>query len=207
VPATENVTLAVLAGGESSRMGVPKSHIEIDGKPILQWMLQRLAWPGPKMLVVSPGHENPPGHEIFTTQVSDPQSGRGPLRGVLTALENLKTPLVVIATVDMPGIEKSQLDWLIGALNARDDLQLLMPSRLVNGKVQAEPFPSVWRAGAIDAVRSQIEKGDPSVKMLGKSKVGSLILAPHSWAGSVWTNLNTPEELESFLAARSSQRF
>src|SRR5205823_2114326 len=106
MPASEDVTLAILAGGESSRMGRPKAHLQIDGKPILSWMLERMAWQGQTMLVVSPGHDNPPGHELFTSQFCDPAPHQGPLRGVLTALENSHTPLLVILTVDMPCIEK-----------------------------------------------------------------------------------------------------
>jgi len=203
MPATADVTLAILAGGESSRMGRPKAQIHIDGKPIVHWMLQRLSWPGPTMLVVSPGHQNPPGRELFASQVCDPVAGAGPLRGVLTVLENLRSPLAIIATVDMPGIGRTHLDWLIDAIAARDDLGILMSSHLANGRAQAEPFPSAWRVRSIDLVRSQLAKGDPSVRSLARSKGGALILAPQDWPASVWTNLNTPEDLATFLSARS----
>jgi molybdopterin-guanine dinucleotide biosynthesis protein A len=200
--ALSEVTLAILAGGESSRMGRPKARLDIDGKPILRWMLERFAWPGPTVLVVSPGHENPPGHELFISQVCDPAARQGPLRGVLTALENFSTSLLAIVTVDMPGIEQTHLSSMIQAIDGRDDLSVLMPSRLLGGKVQAEPFPSVWRAQSIETVRSQLAKGDMSVKALGKIKGAALILAPRDWSASVWTNLNTPEELERFIAER-----
>src|SRR5438477_6824312 len=134
--ALSDVTLAILAGGESSRMGRPKAHLQIRGKPILRWMLERLTWPGPTMLVVSPGHENPPGHELFTSQTCDPVAGHGPLRGVLTALENPSTPLLAILTVDMPQIEAMHLNWLIRSIQDRSDLHVLMPGRLVGGRVQ-----------------------------------------------------------------------
>src|SRR6478609_398221 len=46
----EQITLAILAGGRGSRMGKPKSHLRLHGRPILEYLLQRLAWPGPKLL-------------------------------------------------------------------------------------------------------------------------------------------------------------
>ena len=48
-----NVTLAILAGGEGSRMGKPKGHLEIAGKPILAYLLDQIGWPGPTMLVTA----------------------------------------------------------------------------------------------------------------------------------------------------------
>src|SRR5436305_504355 len=98
------VTLALLAGGESSRMGRPKANIQLRGRPILEYLLDQFVWPGPTLLVTAPGHEKPPGWERFDREVSDPVAGSGPLRGVMTALESISTPLVAIVTVDMPGI-------------------------------------------------------------------------------------------------------
>src|SRR5438552_17571218 len=80
-------TRAILAGGEGSRMGKPKALLEINGRPILAYLLEQFAWPGPTLLVTAPGREKPPGHELFSREVVDPVAGEGPLRGILTALE------------------------------------------------------------------------------------------------------------------------
>src|SRR6195952_3674281 len=100
----KQTTLAVLAGGESTRMGEPKAALRVGGKPILQYLIERFAWPGPTLLVTAPGRERPPGWERFDREVPDPVAGAGPLRGVMTALEAIKTPFVAVVTVDMPGI-------------------------------------------------------------------------------------------------------
>ena len=105
-----DATLAILAGGEGSRMGMPKAHLTIDGRPILDYLLDEIPWPGPTMLVTAPGREHPPGWKRFTHEVTDPAARQQPLRGVLTALENLATPLLLILTVDMPAIRRLQCD-------------------------------------------------------------------------------------------------
>ena len=152
------------------------------------------------MLVTAPGREHPAGWERFGQEVVDPTAGGGPVRGVLTALENLRTPLLVVATVDMPGIGNEQLQWLVSLLRARDDLDVLMPSRLVGGKVQPEPFPAAFRMGARPLVQRQLESG-PSAGMQSLAKLprGALVLSPQNWPDSVWTNLNRPEDLQAFL--------
>src|SRR5690349_20303809 len=110
---TSDITLAILAGGEGSRMGKPKGALVIHGQPILEYLLDRFDWPGPTMLVTAPGREHPPGHEKFSREVVDPVFGAGPVRGILTALEHATTSIVVITTVDMPSIERTHLEWLI----------------------------------------------------------------------------------------------
>src|SRR5436190_1357328 len=101
-PPVDTTTLAVLAGGAGSRMGRPKGMLEINGRPILAYLLDRIDWPGPTMLVTAPGRENPPGAERFDSEVSDDVEGEGPLRGVYTAITHATTPVVVVIGVDMP---------------------------------------------------------------------------------------------------------
>ncbi|HEX4797271.1 MAG TPA: molybdenum cofactor guanylyltransferase [Humisphaera sp.] len=148
----EAATLAVLAGGEGSRMGMPKGLLSIHGEPILAYLLRQIAWPGPTMLVSAPGREHPPGCDKFSVEVTDPQA-QGPLRGILTALENLTTPLAVVLTVDMPGVRIEHVRWLIERLAERPQAMGIMCQRAarsdsnVEGEQQVargscSPFPS-----------------------------------------------------------------
>src|SRR5439155_7528658 len=125
----KGVTLAILAGGEGSRMGKPKAELLLGGKPILEFLLDRFAWGGPTMLVTAPRREHPPGWERFTLEAVDPVADLGPLRGVLTALNNATTKLVVMTTVDMPGVRQSQLVWLIEQIRERPNAPALMVRR------------------------------------------------------------------------------
>jgi len=52
------------------------------------------------------------------------------LRGVLTALENLITPLVVVTTVDMPGVRMEQLRWVIDQFAKQPRIFGMMCQRL-----------------------------------------------------------------------------
>src|SRR5688572_21426156 len=115
------VTLAILAGGEGSRMGMPKAELCLGGRPILKYLLDRMAWDGPTMLVTAPGRERPTGHELFGREFVDPVAGLGPLRGVMTALEQAETDVVIVATVDMPGVGGEQLRWLVKELLRRPE--------------------------------------------------------------------------------------
>src|SRR5687768_6739433 len=115
-----NVTLAVLAGGDGSRMGRPKAELRVGDVPILRWLIDRWRWDGgPTLLITAPGRERPPGGEAFEREVSDAVGGQGPLRGVATALAAARTPIIVVATCDMPCVSAQQFRWLAEALVGR----------------------------------------------------------------------------------------
>jgi len=183
------VTLAILAGGRGERMGKPKSLLRIGNQPILTYLLERFAWRGPTMLVSSPGRENPPGAEGFDVEVVDPVEGMGPVRGLITAFENLKTEMLIVASVDMPLIGKEQLLWLMQQMEERPQACGLMMERAT-----VEPFPSVFK---------KTRAGCPwyesrSMRSLTKTEGFAVVLAPGNWPDQVWTNLNDPADFAAF---------
>ena len=186
-----DVTLAILAGGEGSRMGMPKAELRIGGRPILEHLLGRFAWEGPTVLVTAPGRERPTGHELFDREAIDPVVGQGPLRGVLTALEQARTEVVVVATVDMPGVGGAQLRWLIEALRQRPEALGVMARR---GE-DVEPFPCAFRRVPQDVIARELAEKRLSVRRLCERPEFLALPAPREWGEEVWRNLNFPDDL------------
>ena len=197
-----DVTLAILAGGEGARMGVPKGELRIGDQPILEYLLRRIAWDGPTMLVTAPGREHPPGYEGFDHEVVDSIAGQGPLRGVLTALEHATTSIAVVTTVDMPNVRGADLGWLVARLADEPDVMGLMFRR----DATVEPFPAAYWIGAAHSIREEVNAGRLSVRALAdQGSVGTLPAPSDSDEHEVWTNLNRPDDLEAFLKRRSSR--
>ena len=192
-----SVTLAILAGGQGSRMGGPKGEIRIVGRPILEYLLKRFSWPGPTLLVTAPGREHPQAWEKFDREVVDPVPDQGPLRGILTALENLKTPMLLVATVDMPGIQTAQLIWLLDEMRKSADRLGLMLRRSAH-VATVEPFPSIFCADARETISRRIQAGKLSVQKLIEENGFETIPAPASWDSRTWANLNVPADLKNF---------
>lgn len=180
-----DVTLAVLAGGEGSRMGKSKALLDVNGQPILAWLLDRFRWPGPTLLVTAPGREHPPAAERFDREVLDEVAGQGPLRGVLTALDACRTERLFVTTVDMPNVGPEQARWLLDQL---DDHAGVM-CRAGN---QVEPFPLLLRRTTRDVIRDMMNAGERSVRSLSRSVC---TVASPEWSEDVWTNLNHPDDL------------
>lgn len=179
-------------------MGQPKGLLRIDGQPILNYLLDSVAWPGPKYLVTAPGREHPQGWEAFDREWVDPVAGLGPLRGVLTAVENADASLLVITTVDMPGIRAHHLAWIVARLE-QSKAQLGMMCRRSDGRL--EPFPLALRKEAQAIVRQRLHGGNRAVHGLLDDPLFTVIVAPHEWGPEVWTNLNDPQDLRQFEAA------
>src|SRR5439155_13499779 len=122
-----------------------------------------------------------PGAERFDLEVLDPVEGMGPVRGLMRAMENLKTDMMVVASVDMPLIAKEQLLWLMQKMQEKPQASGLMIERKA-----IEPFPSIFRK------TESSWKDKHSMRSLAKIEGFAIIPAPGDWPDEVWTNLNDP---------------
>jgi molybdenum cofactor guanylyltransferase len=193
-------TLAVLAGGEGRRMGGPKGALALDGRPILERLLDRLAWPGPTLLVTAPGRRRPPGWRRFAGEATDPVAGDGPLRGILTALENAPTNDVVVIPVDMPNLTPAPLAWLAARLQDHPSAVAVMAQQ--SGRI--EPLPAAFRVStARNFLRARLSNRQLALHSLSDSPRVVVVSAPRNWPGDFWVNLNTPSDLENFSIGRT----
>ncbi len=213
-----SVTLAILAGGEGSRMGMPKGELRVGGTPILRYLLERFRWAGPTLLVTAPGREHPPGWEAFTREVYDPIDGLGPLRGVLTALEHSIAEHVLVTPVDMPGLAGIQLRWVAsafaeersrghdvwGLMTCRQVAEGAEPGSPISFERKIEPFPAVFHREAAPAIRARLAAGRGSVYALADEPGCLVVPAPGGWSESTWVNLNRHADLNAFLIGRST---
>ncbi len=99
----EDVTGIVLAGGLGRRMGgVDKGLKELRGKPMVQWVLERLA-PQVDDIVIN-ANQNLERYRAFGHRVVSDEVGgfAGPLAGLHAGLKAAKHSLVVTAPCDSP---------------------------------------------------------------------------------------------------------
>lgn len=179
-------------------MGFPKGLLTIEGKPVLEYLMDQVRWPGPTLLVTAPGREHPPGWQRFDAEAVDPVADEGPLRGLLTAVEHATTPTLVAVTADMPGICLDHLAWLLDQLRADARLLGVMLRRTVEAKERVEPFPAALRAASALLLLRRLKAGRKSVHGLLEEPHFAALPAPGDWPEAVWTNLNTPQDLAAF---------
>jgi len=124
LPARADITGLVLAGGQGRRMGgVDKGLVLLDGKPLVQHVLERLAPHVGELLINA--NQNGGAYARFGHPVVPDAIGgfAGPLAGLHAGLVRARTPLVITAPCDSPFLPHDLVERLSAALvQARADL-------------------------------------------------------------------------------------
>src|SRR5262245_41114898 len=107
------LTGAVLAGGQSRRMGRDKAALAHEGRPMWERQAGVLRDAGAAPIaVVRQAGQDPLGLPDEVLLWHDSVVGAGPLAGLHTALSQSRTLLVAVLAVDMPRIDAWWFQWL-----------------------------------------------------------------------------------------------
>ena len=116
----QQITGLILAGGEGRRMGgIDKGLQELDGCPLVQWVLDRLA-PQVGEVFISANRNLARYGEFGHPVLPDRLDGfAGPLAGLQEGLAQATTPLLVTAPCDSPFLPDDLVMRLYAALVAQ----------------------------------------------------------------------------------------
>ncbi|MGE5945425.1 MAG: molybdenum cofactor guanylyltransferase MobA, partial [Betaproteobacteria bacterium] len=114
-----SVTGVVLAGGMGRRMGgVDKGLLELRGRPLAAWVVDRLR-PQVDHLLINANQNRERYAEFGCPVVADEiPDFAGPLAGLHAALSAATTPLVATAPCDSPFLPETLVSRLFSALTA-----------------------------------------------------------------------------------------
>jgi molybdopterin-guanine dinucleotide biosynthesis protein A len=111
----ESFTVAILIGGDSSRMGSDKATYEIDGTAMANLVAQAANEAGASEVLLVGGTSSR-AKTLVGNWKKDAYPGEGPLGGVITALKASKTDSVVVLSCDMPFITSAVISSLVSGL-------------------------------------------------------------------------------------------
>jgi hypothetical protein len=109
-------TVAILIGGDSSRMGSDKATFEVDGLPMATRVAQAAKAAGASEILLV-GATQAKAKKLTGTWKKDTYPGEGPLGGVITALKSASHDSVVVLSCDMPFITDAVIASLVRGLN------------------------------------------------------------------------------------------
>ncbi len=198
----KDVTVAILAGGNSTRFGAMKAMVEFNGKPLVLHMLQIAKRITNNVLVAVSNDEqmNQLAPVIKDVKiVCDPDDEeRSALTGALTAFEHTDTKYTLLLPVDTP---LANLDLLNLLLRLRQGHGAIVPS-WPSGYI--EPLHSVYLAEHAYAQGLELaEKGIYKMSELLRKIQHVLYVStealtqfdPHL---DTFKNFNTPKDLKDF---------
>lgn len=112
-------TVAILVGGDSSRMGADKATFEVEGIAMANRVYQAAVDAGAKEVLMIGGTQAK-AKKLSGVWKKDLYPGQGPLGGVITAVKTASNDCVVVLSCDMPFITGSVISSLVAGL---DDAQ------------------------------------------------------------------------------------
>ena len=143
---TDRTTVAIQAGGRSSRMGRDKAHVQLDGRPLIEHVLAQVNGLTDDILITTNDQASLAHLEL--PMASDAEPGAGALPGLRTALAAATGEHVLVVAVDMPFLRRKLLAYLL-ALSPYADVVVPM----WDGRLQ--PTCAVYKRevclGAVDA--------------------------------------------------------
>jgi molybdopterin-guanine dinucleotide biosynthesis protein A len=188
------LTLAIQAGGRSTRMGCDKGLVEFLGQPLIARVMGRLTAIADEVLVTTNDPE--PYRFLGVPLFPDLKPGRGALGGLHTALASAAYPLVAVVACDMPFASADLLAFARDLLLESDD-DIAIPE---SGDGMVEPLHAVFRREtclpaverAIDLDQWKLVSWFPQVRV---RKITSSEVSTLDPSGLAFSNVNTPGEL------------
>ena len=186
------ITIAVQAGGKSSRMGEDKALIRLAGIPLIERVLTRIDGLADEILITT----NHPGTLAYLNlrMAGDEVPGAGSLHGLKTGLAAARGEIVLAISCDTPFVSRELLENLLSRAHEAD---VIVPK---HGD-KYEPLQAVYnRARCLPAVEAAIVSGErrmisfyPQVHVL---PVEEHVLSNLDPSGLSFFNVNTAEDLE-----------
>jgi molybdopterin-guanine dinucleotide biosynthesis protein A/molybdopterin converting factor small subunit len=176
----------VLMGGKSTRMGTCKAYLHMHDRPQWQVVAEVLAEVTDEIYfsVAADSEVFMPDHSRIIRDQFFP--GVGPLGGVLSALNLLRSPLFVLAC-DLPDFSKAAARYLF----ERRSLAKIATAP-TNSEGLVEPLCAIYEPMAAPLLTSQLQKGRLCLRrILGEADIERVSLPKPQWIN----NLNHRHEL------------
>ncbi len=186
------LTVAIIAGGQSSRMGRDKAFLKLGGKSLIERVSAASADLGQSetILITNKPHDY---RHLGLQMHPDILPGRGSLGGIYTALARAANPAALVLACDMPFINTKLLRFMIAQMDEATDI--VVPR--VDGYPQG--MHAIYRKTCLAPIRAQLEANRLKIiRFYDKMRVTYLDEAdwePYGADGIAFTNLNTPAEL------------
>lgn len=182
----------ILAGGENRRMkGVDKSGLVIDGKPILERIIQVLSGIFSEVLIVTNGKR---GYSFKGVKVEeDLIKGAGPLGGIYTGLSYMRSEAGFFVACDMPFLHSGLICHLLRFFD-RSGYDAVVPVK--DGHI--EPLHAIYKKSLEKEILSFLSERKEvcSIKdFLENANVCFLDLEGVPGVEKAFKNMNTPEDM------------
>ena len=185
-----HATGIILAGGKSSRMGEDKGLVLLNGKPMIQYVIEALKEVVSNIIIISNNASyNKFGIPVYSDIIKD----KGPVGGIYTGLYHSKTELNFCISCDVPMISYDFIFWLLNRSgNASITLQMC--------KKKVHQMIGVYSKQVLSNFKESTEKEYLKLSQVNKDMACEIIDIEKEYANFdklIFSNINTKNELIS----------
>jgi ABC-type transporter Mla maintaining outer membrane lipid asymmetry ATPase subunit MlaF/molybdopterin-guanine dinucleotide biosynthesis protein A len=187
------VTAFILAGGKSTRMGTDKAFVTLNGRSLLDRMLDVGQSVTPDVRIIGDAQK----FSQFAPTVEDIFRDCGPLGGIHAALRASPSELNLILAVDLPLVSTALLQYLITRAQSASGASATVPHAAGGW----QPLCAVYRREFADAAESALRAGrykiDELFDVVKTQRIEEEELVSAGFSPEIFRNLNTREEVEA----------
>jgi molybdopterin-guanine dinucleotide biosynthesis protein A len=156
---TDPLNGVVLAGGQSSRLGVDKALLRFGGAPLLGIVVDRVAEVCNEVVVAVDRPERYEQLGIAARLVADLSPGHGPLSGLQAGLQATETKHVLVVACDVPFLNVKLLRYMAELSRSYEALVPWLDGRW-------HPLHSIYARSCREAVDAMLAEGGGSMREL-----------------------------------------
>ena len=184
------LTVAIQAGGASSRMGRDKSFVPYQGRPMIEVVREKVERLTDELIIIT---NNPTPYTYLNLPLySDLYADNGPLAGIFTALTEATYAHVLVVACDMPLLNKPLLRYLA---SLKDTADVIVP----RWDRFPEPLHAVYSKACLPAIEPFLKArklkitgfyAEVAVRYVEREEIERF-----DPQGQSFTNVNTPDDL------------
>lgn len=180
----EAISAIILAGGKSSRMGQDKGLMLLNGKPMIQHVVDTVKPIVSEIIIVA----NNTSYQSFGNKFYvDEVKNSGPLAGLCVGLKYSETHLNIVLSCDVPYVTTEMLEVLIKEFSQQKDVVLFEKQE------ELHPLIALYSKTCLPLLQSFLEENELKLKYvlnhLNINKIDGTL-----YAEKCFKNINTPKD-------------
>lgn len=188
---SDKVSVFILAGGKSTRMGTDKAFVKLDGHTLLDRALDLARTVTSSVTIVGEARK----YGRFAPVAEDIFPGCGPLAGIHAALTSSSKDLNLILAVDLPFVTPALIEYLLNRAADFPTPVITIP-RTRQGW---QPLCAVYRREFGSLAEEALTEGRYKIDALFEPSRTRVIseeeLRASGFSSRLFRNLNTPQDL------------
>lgn len=191
----DKFSVAIMAGGKSSRMGTDKSFVALHGKPMIEHLIEQVTNLGQNETLLITNRPDDYAH-LGLPMVGDVFPDAGSLGGIYTAIYNSKNSHILVLACDMPFVKPKLLNYMLSVYNEENP-----PYDVIVPRVKEYPqgLHAIYSKQCLAPIKKCIAMNQ--LKVIGFYKdvnvryIDEPEHQPFDRKGLSFFNVNTPEQL------------